>query len=37
MSEIDECFHVLMLAQCSRLCLEVDSGVMIPRHASGVG
>ena len=39
MSEVDdeECFHVPMLAPCSRLGLEVDSGVMIPRHASGVG
>ena len=37
MSEIDECFHVLMLALCSRLCLEVESGVMICGHASGVG
>lgn len=37
MSEVDECFHVLMLALCSRLCLVFDSGVMIPRHASGVG
>ena len=29
MSEIDEWFHVSMLALCSRLYLEVDSGVMI--------
>ena len=37
MSEIDECFHVFMLALCLRLCLEVDSGVLIAGHASGVG
>lgn len=36
MSNIDGCFHVPMLALCSRLGLDVVSGVMILMHALGL-